>query len=300
MNWRHYLWMVPAVVVSSYALSPFGHFAPPARADSPLGIVVRLEEKSEKEQQLERDCIGGAQWDRNNLEGLLQTAAKSGVTAKSRVIMFGIDFGGADEGGDKRDGDFVAKMLPSLQRRGFNYLAVEAPLSLNAYRQRSDFKFELEARKVFGPHWAEFGPVIQKARRLGMKVLFYDDPKLDISDEREQAAFNIIKSNIFDKDPRAKVVVYSGAAHAYPEPHQVSFLDPRDVKPLRCFLDDYFEGRVLDTYLRARGREEESKVVGVYLQPEEERMSGFSYDFSFYQGKGCPKELRKGHLAPHR
>ncbi len=299
MNWLHYLWMVPTIIGGGYALGRFGHFSTPAWADPPLGnpslgIVVRLEEKSEEWQELERECSANARWDSRNLEGLLQTAEKS------RVVMFGIDHGESGERGDKRDGDFVAKMLPSLQRRGFNYLAIEAPPSLNAYRQRSDFKFELEARKVFGSHWAEFGPVIQKARRLGMRLLFYDDPKLDISNEREQAAFNIIKSTIFDKDSRAKVVVYSGAAHAYPEPHQVSFLDPRTVKPLRCFLDDYFEGRVLDTYLRAEGREGESKVVGVYLQPEEERTSGFSYNFSFYQGKKCPEELMKGLSARHR
>lgn len=295
MDWLHYLWVIPTIIGSGYALGRFGHFAPSARADpavSSLGIVVRLEEKSEKEQELERDCIADAQWDQRNLEGLLQTAEKS------RVVMFGLDHGEPGEGGDTRDGDFVAKMLPSLQRRGFNYLAIEAPLFLNTYLRRENFK--VKAQEIFGPHWAEFGPVIQKARRLGMRLLFYDDPQLGISDEREQAAFDTIKSSIFDKDPQAKVVVYSGAAHAYPEPHQVSFLDPREVKPLRCFLDDYFEGRVLDTYLRAKGREGESKVVGVYLQPEEQRTSGFSYDLSFYLGKGCPEELMKGHQTQHR
>ncbi len=264
-NW----WVLPLTLVSAYALGYAGARFSTSTSTNPkpqVAIIKQVVEKpSVQDAGLESrvdECAKNKEWDERNLRKLFKSAETSKVT------MFGIDHGDW-EGGDKRDGEFVAGLLPHYKNNGFNYLAVECPSSLNDYLDKENF--EEEAKRVFKNHWREFGPVIMKARELGMTLFFYDNPKLDISDEREQAALDALKSSIFDKDPKAKVVIYAGGSHAFPVPISVSFLDPTIVKTLRCRLDEEFTGR--------------GEVVSVYLQPEEPRVSGFSYDASFYLGK---------------
>jgi len=273
---RNNLWVLPVTLVSAYALgyagARFASFTPTDSTTPPAIVEQVVENPPVQDAGLESrvdECAENKKWDERNLRKLLRSAETS------RVTMFGIAHGDW-EGGDKRDGEFVAGLLPHYKNNGFDYVAVECPSSLNDYLDKENF--EEEAKRVFKNHWREFGPVIMKARELGMTLFFYDNPELDISNEREQAALDALKSSIFDKDPRAKVVIYAGGSHAFPEPISVSFLNPTIVKTLRCHLDEAFKGK--------------GEVVSVYLQPEEPSVSGYSHDFSFYLGKQCTEEER--------
>jgi len=271
---RNHWWVLPVGLVSAYALGYAGAkltLPTPSTSETPAAIVEQVEENPPvQDAGLESkvdECAKNREWDERNLRELLRSAETS------RVTMFGIAHGDW-EGGDKRDGEFVAGLLPHYKNNGFDYVAVECPSSLNDYLDKENF--EEEAKRVFKNHWREFGPVIMKARELGMTLFFYDNPELDISNEREQAALDALKSSIFDKDPKAKVVIYAGGSHAFPEPIQASFLNPTIVKTLRCRLDEEFTRK--------------GEVVSAYLEPEEPTGVGFSHDFSFYLGKQCAGE----------
>jgi len=225
----------------------------------------QLEKETKPANSLEDRCSFDYDgWDKSEMEKLV----RSSVT--SRVTMFGIDHGNPDEPGDKRDGEFVAGLLPFYNNQGFCYVAVEGPASLNERLKNEGF--EEEARNVFGLHWAEFGPVIQRARELGMQVVFYDTEKDydgDYSD-RDAIAFGNVKRMIFDKDHDVKVVFYSGARHMHKDPVEVSFLDRTKVKTIGCFLYEMFD----------------KGLTTVYLQPEKTRVA-FFFDHEFYLGKQC-------------
>ena len=184
--------------------------------------------------------------------------------------MFGIIHGELQ--GDKRDGEFVAARLRELRGRGFRYVAVEASASLNRALRRHDF--EGEAEKIFGGHWTEFGPVIQEARKLKMKLVFYDvENDWQGSDaEREAHAFKNLRGIVFDQDPAAKLVIYSGGKHMYTEPVERDFLHPEKIKWLGAFLYERFGKQLLT----------------VLLQPKKPGIRGYSFDHQFYLGKQCP------------
>ena len=202
------------------------------------------------------DYDGG---DRREMEGLIRSSTTS------RVVMFGISHGERPQ--DRKDGNFVAHLLSYYHRLGFKYVAVEAPASLNNYLKTP--KFEGKVQEEFGKHWSQFGPVVMKARELGMQLVFYDveqDYKGTYS-ERERSSVDIL-SGIFDRDPAAKMIIYCGARHARKEPQEVSFVDHTEVRTIGTAMNEKF-GKALTT---------------VFLKPPEGGVA-FMYDYSFYLGK---------------
>ena len=262
-----YFGAIPTILFGVYACNSLTSDSIPPKNESVSTLVD--ERKNDLESRCNYDYDG---WDKQEMEGLLKSLRTS------RVTMFGIDHGDPNEPGDNRDGKFVAGLLSSYKSQGFNYVAIEGPSSLNKYLKKESF--EKEAMRVFGPHWTEFGPVIQKARELRMRLVFYDvekDHKGDYS-EREVVAFGNLKREIFDRDPSAKLVVYSGAKHMHKEPVEVSFIKPGKVKTIGCFLQEMFG----------------DKLTTVYLQPEKTRVA-FFFDHSFYLGKQCVEEVKSAH-----
>ncbi len=217
-------------------------------------------EAQNRSKSLDDRCTEDEEWDQKSMKELLQLAKTS------KVVMFGIDHG--EDVGDRRDGEFVASLLPQFHAQGFRYFAVECPSSLNSYTQH----FEEEAKKVFAAHWTEFGPPITRARELGMRLICYDVEKnwVGTYGEREIVAWDNLQKNIFASEPDAKVVIYAGAKHLHKTPVEVSFLEPEEVKTIGYYLEQQFPGL----------------VTTVYLQPEKSRVS-FFYDLSFYLSKHC-------------
>ncbi len=234
--------------------------------------LVSEQQESDLEKSV-KECDFDTRWDERHSAGLLKDSASA------RVILFGINYGG-HRGGDPRDGKAVAQSLPYFKNTGWNYVAVEGPVSLNQYVGTP--QLEQEARKVFGPHWVEFGPVIEKAQSLGMRLVFFYEPERSISTEREEAEFQLLKAQIFDRDPRAKVIVYTGSHCAFTHPTEISFINPTKVKSLGTFLADYFGDK---TYSN------DHQVIDILLQSEKPTIWGFSFDHSFYLGKECPSLL---------
>ena len=215
-------------------------------------------DKSSLEQLCDFDYDG---WDQKQREVLLDTIKDK------KVVMFGIDHGAPDQSGDKRDGEFVAELLPFFKSAGYTYVAIEAPYSLNKLIGKHNF--EEIAQNIFLSHWVEFGPVIKKARDLNLKIIFYDADNWNGSyNDREQEALKNLKEKIFSQDKNAKVIFYCGAKHLYKTPISVDFLNTEEVKTIGYHLFRLFN----------------EKLVTVYLQPEQTKMS-FAFDYSLYLGK---------------
>src|SRR3989338_1634616 len=91
----------------------------PVRAAS---VVPSEPEPEESElEKAAKACDFETRWDALHADRLLEDSALA------RVILFGVNYG------DPRDGAAVAGALPYLQTRGWNYVAVEGPVSLNQY-----------------------------------------------------------------------------------------------------------------------------------------------------------------------
>jgi VanZ family protein len=99
------------------------------------------------------------------------------------------------------------QLLARLWVNGYRYLALEA-LSFD------ENAFAGTLRKVDGYYTEEpvFAYTIRQALRLGFQLISYDIGGQSIS-EREVAAANSLKQKIFDKDPKAKVIIHVGYAH---------------------------------------------------------------------------------------
>ena len=190
----------------------------------------------------------------------------------SKVVMLGIPHGPVDSSGDARDGEFIAGLLPRFQERGYEYLAVECPYTLNPSLKKKDLT---EAKKVFGVHWTEFGPAIERANSLGMKVVCYDVDYTawrGSNDEREEFGLGKLEELIFKRDEKAKVITCSGFSHAYAMPVKESFLNPNEIIPLGMLLKQKYG----------------EKVLRVMIQPAEKTIyDTFNFDFTFYLGKQC-------------
>ncbi len=237
-----------------------------------VASVVPLEPEQQESglEKAAKECDFDTRWDEKHSADLLKDFESA------RVILFGINYGDHN-GGDPRDGAAVAGALPYFKNAGWNYVAVEGPRSLNQYVGTTNLT--AEARKAFGNHWTEFGPVIEHAQGLDMRLIFFYQPEREISTEREEAAFKYLKEKVFDKDPKARMIVYAGAHSAFTHPSQISWLNPTEVKSLGTFLAEHFGDR---WYF------DDKLVIDVLLQAEKPTIWGFNFDHSFYLGKECP------------
>lgn len=137
--------------------------------------------------------------------------------ANSQTVMFGDwHYGSGDD-------VFVISILPKLKELGYNSFAVEIDSSkqgvLDSYLDEKISELELLRNILYIGPWTA---VLNEAKELGMKIYAIDEsvhpfpgegPPAKEGTDRNQKMFENMKRLIFDKDPKAKVVVFTGAGH---------------------------------------------------------------------------------------
>ncbi len=209
-------------------------------------------------------------------------------SSKNKIVMFG-----ETHIGYRKDSDFVIKILSELKKQGFNYFALElvrisqkeknSPAKIlsriftdyvsgkitkediylnNHCTYLNDYSWTFEDLEDYVTGWLD---LVDKAKRAGMKIVYYDANHEEYSsfNEREEKAFKNLKELIFDKDPKAKVIVYSGGNHlnekeAY-NPNLIryeefwGFKNKSQNGKFKCLayhLNQYTQGKILTVSLR--------------------------------------------------
>lgn len=102
---------------------------------------------------------------------------------------------------------FAYQLLKPLKENGYNYLAIEA-----IYKGKDSMlnvrSFPLKSSGYYSSE-PNFGLFIREAKKLGFKIVSYDD--FDTDNREKAQALNIKK--IIDDDPDAKIFVYAGIDH---------------------------------------------------------------------------------------
>ncbi len=111
----------------------------------------------------------------------------------------------------------VIPLLRALRKKGFRYYAAETFLEDTARIQRQGYPDYRTGVYTTEPVFAES---VREAVRLGYILVPYEarnyDPKLDPGanqENRERGQAENLKARIFDKDPKAKVLVHGGRGH---------------------------------------------------------------------------------------
>ncbi|MBM3200185.1 ChaN family lipoprotein [Candidatus Woesearchaeota archaeon] len=143
-------------------------------------------------------------------------------SSKYQVVMLGEDHADLD------DDYFIARLLPELKKQGFKHLAVElernppeASLLAKALTDYTASKISPDEMRyramytVLSPYIEGLISIVEAAKKEGMDTICYDPSynEYESSDRRDELAFKNIKALIFNKEPKAKVIVYCGAAH---------------------------------------------------------------------------------------
>jgi hypothetical protein len=105
------------------------------------------------------------------------------------------------------------RLLDGLWKQGFRYFAAEA-LANKASKQIE--KGYITNNVGYYTKEAIFANLILKAKEMGFEIISYDNykpRKLNTIEEREINAAQSIKEKVFDKDPKAKVLIHVGYAH---------------------------------------------------------------------------------------
>jgi len=183
----------------------------------------------------------------------------------------------------RKDNDFMIKILPKLKKQRFEYLALELVRDSNNFLEKgvseifmdyisgkitkkdiniSNYPFDLEDIEMHATGWLD---MVDKAKEIGMKIIFYDISREEYSsfNEREEKSFKNLKEIILNKNPNAKIVVYCGRKHlnekeAYDEnlvewEESVCSKKPsknRKFKTIAYHLNLYTQGKVLTVSLK--------------------------------------------------
>ena len=171
-------------------------------------------------------------------------------SSKSKVVMFG-----GKHGSYRADDDFVAQLLPKLNKRGFEYLAIEFeknPRKDSLHEIVHDYAHGTLTKGDMDIAWiskekrycAGTFDLIDTAKKSGMKIVFYDADGGAYSSwgERDKISFNNLKELIFERDPNAKVVIVCGASHINEKPYEDMSGDLRKgsqekIRYLACYID---------------------------------------------------------------
>lgn len=125
-----------------------------------------------------------------------------------------------------RHRDFTTRLLQGLYDRGYRYLAAETfSPEVSALAQGGVPTLD------FGYYSVEpvFGELVREALRLGYRLVPYEDESIGCSappedpqfcsNQRDRIQAENLHSRVFDRDPRAKVLVHAGFDHIYKGPH---------------------------------------------------------------------------------
>lgn len=171
-------------------------------------------------------------------------------SSKSKVVMFG-----GKHGSYRADDDFVAQLLPQLNKQGFEYLALEfekTPRKNSLHEIVQDYAHGKLIREDINIAWisrekrycAGTFDLMDVAKNLGMNLIFYDADEGEYNSwkERERISFSNLKELIFEKDPNAKAVIFCGASHINEKPYEDMTKDVRKgsqekIRYLACYID---------------------------------------------------------------
>ncbi|MGX9463469.1 hypothetical protein ACWXWU_19900 [Shewanella sp. A14] len=105
------------------------------------------------------------------------------------------------------------RLLDGLWKQGFRYIAAE---SLNNNASKKIKNGYITSKAGYYTQEPIFANLILKAKEMGFQIISYDNykpRKLNTIEERETNAALSIKEKIFDKNPKAKVLIHVGYAH---------------------------------------------------------------------------------------
>ncbi len=177
-------------------------------------------------------------------------------SSKNNAIMFG-----GKHGSYRADNDFVAQLLPGLREQGFEYLALEFeknPRKNSLHQIVQDYAHGKVTRENMPIAWisrekrycAGTFDLIDVAKKLGMKIVFYDAGEGEYNSwgEREKISFDNLRELLFETDPDAKAVIFCGASHINEKPHEDMSADLRKgpqgkIKYLACYIDEGSKGK---------------------------------------------------------
>ena len=107
---------------------------------------------------------------------------------------------------------FLTQLLPALKAEGFQYLALEA--LTKGEEQRLNRGGDIQFKTGFYTKEQRFVELIKTAQQLGLQLISYESARSD----REVGQAENLYANTFEKDPKAKVIVYAGISHILEKP----------------------------------------------------------------------------------
>jgi hypothetical protein len=102
------------------------------------------------------------------------------------------------------------ELLAKLREEGFNYFAAETLYDTDRDLQKRGYPTPKTGFYVDEPL---YGEMVRSAIKLGYKVVAYDVENAGVGDARERAGADSLYSQVFKKDPKARLVVNAGFAH---------------------------------------------------------------------------------------
>ena len=102
------------------------------------------------------------------------------------------------------------ELLPKLREQGFNYFAAETLYETDKDLNKRGYPTE---KSGFYTNEPLYGEMVRTALKLGFKVIAYDVENAGVGDARERAGADSLYSQVFKKDPHARLVVNAGFAH---------------------------------------------------------------------------------------
>jgi len=195
-------------------------------------------------------------YEKENVDTVIIEHAK-----ESRVVMFGEIHDSVLSGSPPpiEDSRYVISLLPELMKIGYSYLALEVNSDekekghsrdmVRFYNDCMNGKAVCEKEYACAkPGWIE---LLRSAMDLGYSIRFIDTPPGGVCGvSRDREMFKKIKSDIFERDEEAKIIVYIGANHVIEQETYEGIYSHRGKrKPLGLLLDDYTKGKNYSVYM---------------------------------------------------
>ncbi len=193
------------------------------------------------------------QYEKGNIDEIIL-----GHAEESQTVMFGEihDTVVADAPPPVEDSRYVISLLPALKRLGYRYLALEVTQAAPPETHSHDILKYIDRLKqgeippeedypYAKPGWPA---LVRSAHELGYRLIFINRSQAGMA--RDNAMYQALKADIFDHDPKAKVLVYIGANHIC-EKETTGGFSSRIArrKPLGYYLDSYTNGHNYSVYM---------------------------------------------------
>lgn len=176
--------------------------------------------------------------------------------AKSKTIFFG------EVHWLSEDSEYIIHLLSGFKKLGFSYLGLEIikenPKEKDKHSKAlsklvQDYKKGVPlASKDYSVALSGWAELIKVALDLGFEIVFFDEYPETVGGHgtpRDNAMFNNLKEEIFDKDPDAKVIIYCGNWHCAEQPIYETSTQKQE-ETLGYLLEKYTGGKNYSVILR--------------------------------------------------